>query len=114
MPSEHVLGKRKRKPVQKKDEDTDAAMIEDAQAIFRKHFEAQFAPIQDEAGADASKLAGKGKKAKTTAESENDDDGGIEDMRSDPESDDGDDGEWGGLSEKDGNSQGANHRNARP
>lgn len=94
--------------MQKVDEDTDAAAVEDAQAIFRKHFEAQFAPIQDEADTDAESAAGKGKNAKTIAESEDENDGGIEDMRSDSESDGEDDNEWGGLSEEDDDdSQGA-------
>lgn len=114
MPSENVLGKRKRKPAQRVDENTDAAAIDDAQAIFRKHFEAQFAPIQDEVDEDAGNSVGMDKDAKTTAESDNDSDGGIEDMRSDSESDDEQDGEWGGLSEDDVDSQCAQHLNVRP
>lgn len=105
MPSEKVLGKRKRKPVQKAEEDTDGPAIEDAQEIFRRHFEAQFAPIQDESDAAAGKSSGKRKNAKAGAEAEGHGEGGVEDMRSDSESDDEDD-EWGGVSEDDEDSQG--------
>lgn len=106
MPLEKVLGKRKRKPAQKVEKDTDGPAVEDAQEIFRRHFEAQFAPIQDEA-------TSKTKHAKAGPEAEDDGEGGVEDMRSDSESDDEDD-EWGGVSEDDQDSQGWHHDHTGP
>lgn len=102
MPSDRVLGKRKRKPVEKAEDSTeDATALEDAQAIFRRHFEAQFAPLEEEE--EGPDKAGKGKKAKAKADADVDDEDGdgdgVEDMRSDSESDD--DGEWSGLSGED-------------
>lgn len=100
MPSDRVLGKRKRKSVEKVEDDTDAAALEDAQAIFRRHFEAQFAPLEDETEIGSGK-AGKSKSKKAAADEdiEDGDGDGIEDMRSDSESED--DGEWGGVSGED-------------
>lgn len=98
MPSERVLGKRKRKAVEKVEDDTDVAALEDAQAIFRRHFEAQFAPLEEETEAGSGK-AGKSKKSSAGVDDEDGSFDGIEDMRSDSESED--DGEWGGLSEED-------------
>ncbi|CAN8096640.1 unnamed protein product [Discula destructiva] len=97
MTSEPVLGKRKRKPAQKVDDDDKSAPApEDAQAIFRRHFEAQFAPLEDKPRAGASG----NKRARGGAESSDEEDGdGVEDMRSDSEGDDSD--EWGGLSGED-------------
>lgn len=100
MPSDRVLGKRKRKPVEKVEDDTDAAALEDAQAIFRRHFEAQFAPLEDETEVVSGKT-GKSKSRKAVADEDIEDGNGdgIEDMRSDSESED--DGEWGGVSGED-------------
>ncbi|KAF3770107.1 hypothetical protein M406DRAFT_248389 [Cryphonectria parasitica EP155] len=92
MPSAAVLGKRKRRPAQKAQDETDAAALEDVQAIFRKHFEAQFAPLDDEV-----------EEGTSTKDEEGDEDG-IEDMRSDSSGSGGDDDdvdEWGGLSGED-------------
>ncbi|PSS03891.1 hypothetical protein BD289DRAFT_470646 [Coniella lustricola] len=107
-----VLGKRKRKPAQIKDEKTPdaaatAAVLEDAQAIFRRHFEAQFAPIDDDV---EKKDKSKAKKSKSTAAADEDGDeqgDGIEDMRSDSGSSDDeneDEDGWGGLSGEEDNS----------
>lgn len=99
MPSEPILGKRKRKPAQKEktDDTTDAPAVEDAQAIFRRYFEAQFAPLEDE----PTSGAGGKKRARAGAELDDDEDGdGVEDMRSDSESEGGQN-EWGGLSGED-------------
>lgn len=86
-----VLGKRKAREAPSVSED-------DAEAIFRRHFEAQFAPI------DATPLGNEGE--------DNDDDDDSDESGSDGEDDtqrervDGeeaeeDDGEWGGFSEGD-------------
>lgn len=102
MPSAAALGKRKRRPAQNvKEDDTGATTLDDAQAIFRKHFEAQFAPIQSEESNAADKTAASGNETRAgVASEENNSDGdGIEDMRSDSES--GEDDEWGGLSAED-------------
>lgn len=93
-----MLGKRKRRSVQKVevDENTEALAMEDAQAIFRRHFEAQFAPLEEklESG------AGRKKTSHAEASSDDQEDGdGVEDMRSDSESEG--DNEWGGLSGED-------------
>ncbi|KAJ4424334.1 pre-rRNA processing and 40S ribosomal subunit assembly [Gnomoniopsis sp. IMI 355080] len=98
MPSERVLGKRKRRQVEEVEDDTDAASLEDAQAIFRRHFEAQFAPLEEKTKAEPGK-AGKSKKMKAGADIDDGKEDGIEDMRSDSESED--DGEWAGLSGED-------------
>lgn len=98
MPSDRILGKRKRKPVEKAEDSTDAAALEDAQAIFRRHFEAQFAPLEDETE-DGTGKAGKSKKTVADEDIEDANGDGIEDMRSDSESED--DGEWDGVSGED-------------
>lgn len=106
MPSDRVLGKRKRRPAEKTEDSTDAAAVEDAQAIFRRHFEAQFAPLEEETQAGPGK-AGNSKKAVADEEVEDGSGDGIEDMRSDSESED--DGEWDGVSGE-GSSDGAYHQ----
>lgn len=106
MTSAGVLGKRKRKAIAKVKPEPepesmpDAAAMEDAQAIFRRHFEAQFAPIQTNKG--TSKHNGMSKKKKAGGVGGNDDDDdddddadGVEDMRSDSESDEN---AWDGIS----------------
>ncbi|KAJ4391891.1 pre-rRNA processing and 40S ribosomal subunit assembly [Gnomoniopsis smithogilvyi] len=98
MPSERVLGKRKRKVAEKVEKDTDSTALEDAQAIFRRHFEAQFAPLEEETKAKLDK-DGKSDKSKAGADTEDGNGDGVEDMRSDSESED--DGEWDGLSGED-------------
>lgn len=104
--SDAVLGKRKRKPT-KKVEDGDAtaaAAPEDAQAIFRRYFEAQFAPLE------AKPVTGTGTKtrSKNALDFEDEEDGdGVEDMRSDSESE-GAEGSWDGLSGED-ESEGRQH-----
>lgn len=118
-PGTVVLGKRKRRVPADKAADADAnldraAALEEAQAIFRKHFEAQFAPLEgsdDEASRPAAK-----ERRKVAAGTGIDDDGheaaGVEDMRSETsdsggyEDEDGDG--WDGLSaeDDDGDSQG--------
>lgn len=105
MPSEAVLGKRKRKPAKKAEEDdTDAPALEDAQAIFRRHFEAQFAPLENK----PKKSTGGNHSARAGAESDDEEDGdGVEDMRSDSESEADQDG-WGGLSGEDDSEGGRN------
>lgn len=104
MPSSTaVLGTRKRKPAQRKDEETTdaAAALDDAQAIFRRHFEAQFAPIDGDS-ASTSKAAKKSKRPANGDDDEDDkEEDGVEDMRSDSESSE-DDGEWGGVSGEEG------------
>lgn len=98
MSSAPILGKRKRKPAQKVEDDNnpDAPALEDAQAIFRRYFEAQFAPLEDKP---KTRTDGK-KSSKSGAESDGEEDGdGVEDMRSDSESEG--DNEWGGLSGED-------------
>lgn len=94
MSSAIVLGKRKRRATTGQVEPAPA--LEDAQAIFRRHFEAQFAPIQDDAHQSKPPPA-------EAADDDNTD--GVEDMRSDDSESDGD-AAWGGLSEE-GDSQGA-------
>ncbi|ROW12770.1 hypothetical protein VMCG_00278 [Cytospora schulzeri] len=115
-----VLGKRKRvkqpqKPQPKKAADkvdkadkakvddaaaAQRAALEEAQAIFRRHFEAQFVPLQgseEDASGSAGKKAGKAKaKAGKESEDEDDDQPGVEDLRSDSEEED--DNDWDGLS----------------
>lgn len=97
MSSSIILGKRKRKAAAKVEPEPDAAEVEDAQAIFRRHFEAQFAPIQD-AKKKSKQSAGSGKKTATGLEADDDGADEVEDMRSDSESDDD---AWDGLSEED-------------
>lgn len=97
MSSAIVLGKRKRKATAKVEPEPDADALEDAQAIFRRHFEAQFAPIQDsKKGSKQSR--GKSKNATGGAEADDDNTDGVEDMRSDSEPDED---AWDGLSEED-------------
>lgn len=121
-----VLGKRKRvkktqEPQLKKSADkvkpddaaaAERAALEEAQAIFRRHFEAQFVPLQgseEDAGGPSGR---KGRKARAGKESEDEDEGqqGVEDLRSDSEDDDDDDDDdegededddWDGLSGED-------------
>lgn len=127
-PGTVVLGKRKRRVPADKVAGADAkpdkaAALEDAQAIFRKHFEAQFAPL---GGSDdeASKPAAKGRR-KVAARTELDGDGeaaGVEDMRSETSDSGGDDqgqDEWDGLSaeddgDEDDGSEGGWHPRRRP
>lgn len=118
-PGTVVLGKRKRRVPTEKAADVDAkpdrsAAMEEAQAIFRKHFEAQFAPLEgsdDEASRPAAKGRRKGA-AGRGAEGDREDAAGVEDMRSET-SDSGEDDEsqdeWDGLStegDDDGDSEG--------
>lgn len=85
MSSAGVLGKRKRKATTKVESEPDPSALEDAQAIFRKHFEAQFAPIQDRKQ-NSEKGVSKGKM--TIGDGQvHDDANGPEDMRSESESD---------------------------
>ena len=82
MPSSSTPGKRKRKAAASAEADA----LEDAQAIFRRHFEAQFAPL-------AGSGKAKSKKARARAAEGDDEDGdgdGVEDMRSDCEEEDDD------------------------
>lgn len=112
-----VLGKRKRvkktqEPQLKKSADkakpddaaaAERAALEEAQAIFRRHFEAQFVPLQG-SEEDADGPSGrKGRKARAGKESEEEDEGqqGVEDLRSDSEDDDDDDDDDGGEDEAD-------------
>ncbi|POS78478.1 hypothetical protein DHEL01_v203114 [Diaporthe helianthi] len=90
-PSTVVLGKRKRRALTDTAADAEAkaeeaAAMEEAQAIFRKHFEAQFAPLDgsddDEAGKPAAKGRRKGAAAKGGHKGDRDDAAGVEDMRS--------------------------------
>lgn len=118
-PGTVVLGKRKRRVPTDKAADVDAkpdrsAATEEAQAIFRKHFEAQFAPLEGSDG-EASRPAAKGRRkgvAGRGADGDREDAAGVEDMRSET-SDSGEDDEsqdeWDGLStegDDDGDSQG--------
>ncbi|KAI6091948.1 hypothetical protein F4821DRAFT_225912 [Hypoxylon rubiginosum] len=82
-----VLGKRKTRAEKEKVEAAAAVSQEDAQAIFRRHFEAQFAPLEPAS------------KAETTNE--------IEDLRSDSEDDDSDD-SWDGVSGSDSETESSN------
>ncbi len=82
-----VLGKRKASE--------SAVSREDANDIFRRHFEAQFAPLEDKPPAKKTAV-GKGKRS-----SKNDDDSEDSDSqrrRSDGEDDSDEDSEWGGVS----------------
>ncbi|KAH6661125.1 hypothetical protein BKA67DRAFT_550246 [Truncatella angustata] len=79
-----VLGKRKSRSAAP---EKPAISEEEAQAIFRRHFEAQFMPLEE------SNPHGE---ASTSADTENDGDG-LEDLRSSDEEDD-----WDGLSGSDG------------
>lgn len=118
-PGTVVLGKRKRRVPTDKAADVDAkadksAALEEAQAIFRKHFEAQFAPLEgsdDEARGPAAKGRRKGA-AGRGQDGDRGDAAGVEDMRSETsdsgEDDDSQD-EWDGLSaedDDDGDSEG--------
>lgn len=112
-PGTVVLGKRKRRVPADTAADLDAkpdeaAALEEAQAIFRKHFEAQFAPLEgsddDKAGRPAAK--GRRKKAADGREADGDegDAAGVEDMRSETSDSGGEDDsqdEWDGLSAED-------------
>lgn len=108
-----VLGKRKRRvPAEKAAADPDAktdeaAALEEAQAIFRKHFEAQFAPLEGSDDDEAGRPAAKGRRkvaAGRGAAGDGDDAADVEDMRSETsdsgEDEDGQD-EWDGLSSED-------------
>lgn len=112
-PGTVVLGKRKRRVPADKAADSDAktdeaAALEEAQAIFRKHFEAQFAPLEPSDDDKAGRPAAKGRRkfaADQGADSgAGDDAAGVEDMRSETsdsgEDDDSQD-EWDGLSAED-------------
>lgn len=117
-PGTVVLGKRKRRVPADKAAGADAdakaekaAAMEEAQAIFRKHFEAQFAPLEgsdddDDAGRPAAKGRRKGSAGRKEADGGMEDAAGVEDMRSET-SDSGEDeddsdsdsqDEWDGLS----------------
>lgn len=124
-PGTVVLGKRKRKVPAGKAADADAkaeeaAAMEEAQAIFRKHFEAQFAPLEgsddDEAGKPAAKGRRKGAAGKG-GHGDREDADGVEDMRSetsdsgqededDNDSDSDSQDEWDGLSAEDDDDDG--------
>ncbi|KAI6352948.1 hypothetical protein MCOR25_009258 [Pyricularia grisea] len=81
-----ILGKRK-----SRSQEIDSAAVEDAQEIFRRHFEAQFAPL---AGASPSRQTTQ----QCNDEDDDDEDEDEESVISDLDSDgDGPD-EWGGLS----------------
>ncbi|KAJ0118465.1 hypothetical protein J7T55_009248 [Diaporthe amygdali] len=106
-PGTVVLGKRKRRVPADKAADADAkaekaAAMEEAQAIFRKHFEAQFAPLGG-SGDEASRPAAKDRRKASAGMEADGGDGaaGVEDMRSETsdsgEDEDGQD-EWDGLS----------------
>ncbi|KAG8161788.1 hypothetical protein KVR01_008775 [Diaporthe batatas] len=115
-PGTVVLGKRKRRAPAGKAADADAkaeeaAAMEEAQAIFRKHFEAQFAPLEgsddDKAGKPAAKGRRKGPAGKG-ADGDRDDAAGVEDMRSetsDSGAEDDSDGDGDGDSDSDSDSQ---------
>lgn len=114
-----VLGKRKRvkqpPPPQKQPQSADKAeadeaaaaeraALEEAQAIFRRHFEAQFVPLQESEKGTSGSAGKKGRKEKAGKDSDeaDEDDGGqpgVEDLRSDSEDEDDDD--WDGLSGED-------------
>lgn len=113
-PGTVILGKRKRRvPTEKAAADVDAkadeaAALEEAQAIFRKHFEAQFAPLEgSDDDEDVSRPAAKDRRKAAAGKGTNgdgDDAAGVEDMRSE-DSDSGEDDdsqdEWDGLSAED-------------
>ncbi|RBR10867.1 uncharacterized protein FIESC28_09300 [Fusarium coffeatum] len=81
-----VLGKRKADPEPEISQ-------EDAAAIFRRHFEAQFAPLPD-----AKEPKPSSKKTKRDEESDDDDDSEASDDSNDEEEDSENENEWGGLS----------------
>jgi len=81
-----VLGKRKANPEPEISQ-------EDAAAIFRRHFEAQFAPLPD-----AKEPKPSSKKTKHDEESDDDDDSEGSDDDNDGEDDSENEDEWGGLS----------------
>lgn len=108
-PGTVVLGKRKRRAPADKAADVDAkpdraAALEEAQAIFRKHFEAQFAPLEGSDDDEASRPAAKGRRkaaAGLAADGGEDDAAGVEDMRSETSDSGEDEDEWDGLSAED-------------
>lgn len=112
-PGTVVLGKRKRrvpagKAAANSDAKTDnAAALEEAQTIFRKHFEAQFAPLEGSDDDEAGRPAAKGRRKVAAGRGpagDKDDAADVEDMRSETsdsgEDEDGQD-EWDGLSSED-------------
>ncbi|KAF4448658.1 hypothetical protein F53441_7967 [Fusarium austroafricanum] len=83
-----VLGKRKA--------DTEPAISEeDAAAIFRRHFESQFAPLPD-----SKEFKSKSKKTKHEEENDGSESEESEELNSENKDDESGD-EWGGLSDKD-------------
>lgn len=115
-PGTVILGKRKRRvPTDKAAANVDAkadeaAALEEAQAIFRKHFEAQFAPLEgSDDDEDVSRPAAKDRRkaaaGKGRTNGDGDDAAGVEDMRSEDsdsgEEDDDSQDEWDGLSAED-------------
>lgn len=109
-PGTVILGKRKRRvPAEKAAADVDAkpdtaAALEDAQAIFRKHFEAQFAPLEGSDDEESSRPAAKPRRraaAGREAAGDEEDAAGVEDMRSETSGSGEDEDEWDGLSAED-------------
>lgn len=82
-----VLGKRKSRSAAAAAEP--AISEEEAQAIFRRHFEAQFLPLADSKSRDAGEEEGEGMEDLRSSEDEGDEEEGEAD----------DDGEWDGVSE---------------
>ncbi|ETS83382.1 hypothetical protein PFICI_05258 [Pestalotiopsis fici W106-1] len=78
---------------------------EEAREIFRRHFEAQFAPLSDNTTKQAAGKKSNGKSREKVKKSDEAEDEDVEDMRSSDEDDDDDDdaqeGDWDGLSGSD-------------
>ena len=89
-----MLGKRKTRSTEDKDEDDSAAAA--ARDLLRKHFEARFKPVA------ASGPAAHASKSQRNIESGSEDDDDYDDDDDDEDdetiSDESSDGEWGGLS----------------
>lgn len=83
-PAMAILGKRKAEP-------EPLISQEDAAAIFKRHFEAEFAPLPEAEAAKSKFKKAKHKGSSNDIESEEDEDNNS----------DGDDGEWSGLSGED-------------
>lgn len=107
-----VLGKRKSRasaaPKAAAPAAKPAVSEEEAREIFRRHFEAQFAPLA-ESTTEGKETSGKKSKSKGGEKKQQQADDGVEDMRSsdededeDDDSDDEDQDGWGGLSGSEG------------
>ncbi|KAI0177715.1 hypothetical protein BJ166DRAFT_29217 [Pestalotiopsis sp. NC0098] len=104
-----------------------AVSEEEAREIFRRHFEAQFAPLAESTTEGKETSSGKKSKSKGGEKKQQQADDDVEDMRSsdededededddeDDDSDDQDQDDWGGLSGSDDDEEEAEQDTARP